>query len=122
MRLQGHSIRDLHWRAPASEWGSYLSIIAFIIAMICQIVSCLLAPVLQSEAGESRVGLALRGLLGFIIFSLLFLGHVMYVARRGNSSWRETFLIPLGTITLSELEGASLSDEVVKNIGSTNSA
>lgn len=122
MRLQGHNIKDLQWRAPASEWGSYLSIIAFMIAMTCQIVSCVLPPVLQSEAGESRIGLALRGLLGFFIFGLLFIGHVIYVARKGRSSWRETFLIPLGTITLPELEGASLSDEAVKNIGSTTSA
>lgn len=122
MRLQGHSIKDLQWRAPASEWGSYLSIISFIVAMICQIVSCVLPPVLQSEAREPRVGLALRGLLGFIIFGLLFLGHVIYLARQRKSSWHETFLIPLRTITFPELKGASLSDEVVKDIGSRSLA
>lgn len=122
MRLQGRNVKDLQWRAPASEWGSYLSVIAFIIAIVCQIVSCVLPPVLQSEKGESRVGLALRGLLGFIIFGLLFLGHVIHAARKGDSSWRETLLIPLGTIALPELEVPSLSDEVVKNIASTSLA
>lgn len=80
--------------------------------MVCQIVSYILPPVLESEAGESRVGLAFQGLLGFIIFGLLFFGHLIYVGRQGTTLWSETVLIPLGDIALPELDAVRSSDEV----------
>lgn len=122
MRQQGRDIKELQWRAPLSEWGSYLSIIAFITVMICQIVSYILPPVLGGEAGESRVGLVFQGLLGFIIFGLLFLGHLIYVARQGGGSWSERFLIPLRDISLPELDAARSSDQVVEKIASPSLA
>lgn len=105
-----------------SAWGSYLSIIAFVTVMICQIVSYILPPVLESEAGESRVGLAFQGLLGFIIFGLLFFGHLVYVARQGGDSWSEKLLVPLRDISLLELDAANSSDEVIEKSQSPNPA
>ncbi|KAJ4420890.1 hypothetical protein N0V82_004069 [Gnomoniopsis sp. IMI 355080] len=122
IRHQGRNINELQWRAPMSEWGSYVSIVAFVTVMICQIVSYILPPVLESEAGDSRVGLAFQGLLGFIIFSLLFFGHLMYVALQGGTSWRERLLIPLRDISLPELDAARSSDEIVEKNESSSLA
>ncbi|CAN8105336.1 unnamed protein product [Discula destructiva] len=112
MRQQGRNVQELQWRAPCGEWGSCAAIIAFIAVMICQIVSAILPPVLQSENGKSRCGLAFQGLLGFIIFGSFYLGHQIYVTYQGGRSWRERFLIPLDQITLPEL------DDVVSSAGS----
>lgn len=53
--------------------------------MICQIVSEILLPVLAREADKSRVGLAFKGLLGFIIFGMFYLGHLTYVFHQGTA-------------------------------------
>lgn len=112
MRRQGRSVQELQWRAPCGEWGSYLSIFVFIAVMICQIVSACLPPVLESAADMSRIGLAFQGMLGVIIFGVLYFGRLIYVAYKGDGDRRQMFLIPLDDIALPELDASVSSEEV----------
>lgn len=107
MRLRGHSLQELAWKAPCGAWGSISAICVFVIVMICQVVSAILPPVLEEEKDKSRVGLAFQGCLGIIIFATIYLCNLAYVCYQGKVPFRNRFLIPLDQIALPELEVAA---------------
>lgn len=111
MKLQGHGTAGRGWRAPWGVLGSYLAAGMIILTILAQVATSVLSPVPGDDT--PYVTHLMRGILGFICVLVLYLGHLSYVAWRGDKSWREMLLIPLDKIALPETQDAIGSPAVV---------
>lgn len=110
MRKQGRSSDELTWKSPLGVYGSYIAIAINLICMGVQIASAILPPVNAQDT--SRIQNLFMGILGFIFVSLLYLGHILFAARKyKNTSWREKLWIPSEELSLPELDASRSGEE-----------
>ncbi|KAF3763286.1 hypothetical protein M406DRAFT_228119, partial [Cryphonectria parasitica EP155] len=78
LRFQGRNPDlEVAWQACCGVWGSYLAAVMIVCIMIAQVASAALPPVLNHD-GTLYFIFLLRGILGFVVVAVFWVGHLVY--------------------------------------------